>query len=477
MADILSLYINPNGGSGGGGQQLITVEAKIGGATIVTPDGATLVAGLADASDTLQSPEFADAQVEVFIGNIPIPGYDQGDGGLYFTKALSSDTITLSQPLTTDDDIKIKIFGPIGTNGGGGGDSLRFGVAGEDFTGTQDRDFDAVDGTAYFSIYNHNFYGLETFQSPTQPSAHFFLSDITGGAGLDTAVGYGITLNSVDPVNSRSAALTALSDGVVIYSGDSGRNDGFGLNQLRIITGASEAGMAWKNTGGEGKSFDILSTSDASGLSSGKFVIGSIDDGIDLMHFAQNGIGLGQFDGDYVDAAVHIRSYSFYDSLLKADEMNNNLRFKMGIDDSISVSDRETESMKSYFLHLRNEMDTDNDGGFDRDVEFWLNGIVGTRLPRRPNSIFNGTITLNQVNTTDVSGDGIANAWNNHAMYYIQYRCDAIGNVDTLDVQFMQGNDVFLFDNDGEVHIYCDDLEETRHIKCTGTAVLNMVGY
>lgn len=114
MGKINSTYFA--GGSGGSSQELITVETKIGTVDVfVTPSGATMVGGLTDGSDTLVSPEFENAQVEIFLGNVPIPGYDQGDGGVYFTKVLSSDTITLSQPLATDDDIKIKIFGPIGT--------------------------------------------------------------------------------------------------------------------------------------------------------------------------------------------------------------------------------------------------------------------------------------------------------------------------------------------------------------------------
>lgn len=119
MSELISTYFGNSGSSGA--QELITVEATIGSTTQVTPTGATTISGLTDGSDTFISPEFVDAQVEVFFGNIPIPSYDQGDGGIYYTKVLSSDTITLSQPLATDDTIKIKIFGPIGTGGGGGG--------------------------------------------------------------------------------------------------------------------------------------------------------------------------------------------------------------------------------------------------------------------------------------------------------------------------------------------------------------------
>lgn len=119
----ISLYINPNGGSGAG-QGLIIIESKIGDFTVVSPVGATTVTGLTNGSDTLTSPEFAGYQVEVFFGNIPIPGQDMGDGGIFFTKSLSSDTITLSQALATDDQIKIKIFSPVEIVDGGDTDAV-----------------------------------------------------------------------------------------------------------------------------------------------------------------------------------------------------------------------------------------------------------------------------------------------------------------------------------------------------------------
>ena len=126
----LSLYINPNGGSGSS-QELITVESKIGGATTVVPAGATTVTGLINGSTVLTSPEFVDAQVEIHIGNIRIPGVDKGTGGIYYTKVLGSNTVTLSEALATDDEVSITIYGPIGTSGGGGGTGIETIVPGD----------------------------------------------------------------------------------------------------------------------------------------------------------------------------------------------------------------------------------------------------------------------------------------------------------------------------------------------------------
>lgn len=66
------------------------------------------VTGITEESNTIISNAFAGVRIIMIRGFLPIPGIDPGDGSNYFTKQLASDFITLSDPLTEGEFIRIQ---------------------------------------------------------------------------------------------------------------------------------------------------------------------------------------------------------------------------------------------------------------------------------------------------------------------------------------------------------------------------------
>lgn len=96
---------------------IITITSVIGDGYSVD-NSIKPVTGLDDASTSIQSDDFAGALVLIFIGDIHVPKYDEGNGNTFYSKTLASDTIGLSSALSTGDSVTIYIFG---TQAGGGG--------------------------------------------------------------------------------------------------------------------------------------------------------------------------------------------------------------------------------------------------------------------------------------------------------------------------------------------------------------------
>lgn len=96
-----------SGATGAGSSDVVVIQAVIGGSISVT---GTLesVTGIADASSIITSEAFRNVRVFIERGNIQIPGIDPGDGSQYYTKAFSSNTITLSTPLVAGEFIYIE---------------------------------------------------------------------------------------------------------------------------------------------------------------------------------------------------------------------------------------------------------------------------------------------------------------------------------------------------------------------------------
>lgn len=89
----------------------IVVECKIDAnatPSIIAKTPNITIIGLTDGSTTVSSTNFINRQVEVFKNNILMPGINLADGTDYITKVYSSNTITFSVALNTDDYIKIK---------------------------------------------------------------------------------------------------------------------------------------------------------------------------------------------------------------------------------------------------------------------------------------------------------------------------------------------------------------------------------
>ena len=108
-----AIYVNPDGSAGGTpvpGKKVIIIDSIITSGYTITPSTAAAVSGLNDGSLEIISPDFANAQVEVIFGGTPLYGIDPLNGDMYYTKGITSDTITLSQALSEGDIIRIIVF-------------------------------------------------------------------------------------------------------------------------------------------------------------------------------------------------------------------------------------------------------------------------------------------------------------------------------------------------------------------------------
>lgn len=110
-----AIYVNPKGGTGEGGNaqvdRVITIDSIIGSSVLIVPNTANAFFGFDDGSTEITGVDLQNAQVDVRIGNIPLPATDPGNGDMYFNKDLSDGRIILSQPLSTGDLVRIIIFG------------------------------------------------------------------------------------------------------------------------------------------------------------------------------------------------------------------------------------------------------------------------------------------------------------------------------------------------------------------------------
>lgn len=89
-----------------GGGASFTVDCEIG----VTPviDGGISVSGLTNGSSAIVSTAFANRNVRVIRGSLPLPRTAPTDGSNYFTKSFVSGTIALNAPLVTGEYIMIE---------------------------------------------------------------------------------------------------------------------------------------------------------------------------------------------------------------------------------------------------------------------------------------------------------------------------------------------------------------------------------
>lgn len=85
----------------------VVIEAVVGGDPIITGTSEE-VTGIEDASNEITSNAFANVRIIFIRGNVPIPGIDPGDGSNYFTKSLSSPTISLNFDLEEGEFIRIQ---------------------------------------------------------------------------------------------------------------------------------------------------------------------------------------------------------------------------------------------------------------------------------------------------------------------------------------------------------------------------------
>lgn len=406
----------PNsGGSGGsGGSNTVMIYSKIGSGYTIENSTKT-VTGLTDGSLTIQCDDFANAIVEVISGNVTIMPEDPSNGDTYFTKAFSSDTITLSTPLIDDNTILIFVFKGAGTSSGiqsvlagdnitvdntdpqnpiisasaTGGVTLQsafdndssanpqinagnnsFNLAGladteldytdevsltlksgqvdnsgiisfKDVNGIEqlkirgslgsDNAIECTVGNLNFStstgyeqrfftnglqrgvITNDGNFGIAT----TSPDRTFQLGDgattatflqylgVTGNDavwydyGQDSNVlrlnsdDYRILLNEGDNTNYRTIVGGTGGDYPFTIRQSGTNVGGYGVIQSGIQTSDSEVGIQFDNTGSGGRSYNIFSTNDSSGVGGGKFVIGDVTSGAAALVYYNGNFGFG----------------------------------------------------------------------------------------------------------------------------------------------------------------------------------------
>lgn len=108
-----------SGGSGGGG--LVSKTIRISGIIGDTPtyfNTSNTITGFTDGSTVLQTVDFENSIVYMIIGNIPVMPIDPQNGDTFLTKAINSNTLTLSSVFNAGDPVDIFIFS---TDTGSGG--------------------------------------------------------------------------------------------------------------------------------------------------------------------------------------------------------------------------------------------------------------------------------------------------------------------------------------------------------------------
>lgn len=83
-----------------------------------------------------------------------------------------------------------------------------------------------------------------------------------------------------DASNLMTSSSTLAFDGLTLFTNTAGSASGWGQKQLLIQSASSEAGIVLENTGTGGRSYAIISTSDASGAGGGNLSIGDATAGI-----------------------------------------------------------------------------------------------------------------------------------------------------------------------------------------------------
>ncbi|MBW8780722.1 MAG: hypothetical protein JF599_02375 [Verrucomicrobia bacterium] len=91
-------------------------------------------------------------------------------------------------------------------------------------------------------------------------------------------------------IGTTSPSFPLVVSGIGTYSG-------YGLNQIQVTSPGTEAGINLINTGPGGRSYNLFSTSDISGVGGGKFMIGDAAIGVSRLTINASGnVGLGIID-------------------------------------------------------------------------------------------------------------------------------------------------------------------------------------
>jgi hypothetical protein len=104
-------------------------------------------------------------------------------------------------------------------------------------------------------------------------------------------------------IGTTSPSFPLVVSGVGTYSG-------YGLNQIQVTSTGTEAGINLINTGPGGRSYNLFSTNDISGVRGGKFMIGDADAGVSRLTINASGnVGLGVIDpAEKLEVAGNIKT-------------------------------------------------------------------------------------------------------------------------------------------------------------------------
>lgn len=107
---IVKISVDPNriGGTGIPSNMLVLTTTLL--VSVKAGSSLAIAAGIAVGSSTYINSRLINNNAEVGRGGSDLPDFDMGTGESFFTKALSSDTITFSYPIEDEERIKIKII-------------------------------------------------------------------------------------------------------------------------------------------------------------------------------------------------------------------------------------------------------------------------------------------------------------------------------------------------------------------------------
>ena len=153
---------------------------------------------------------------------------------------------------------------------------------------------------------------------------------LVGASGTPSLTQYEVGVGDASNLLSGSSNLT-FNDLLFKIIANIGTSSGWGVIQQLIQSSSSEAGLSLENTGTGGKQWNIISTSNGSGIGGGMLSIGNATDGQNYINLDSTGIitfGLGSNAWFTIDNNTNIVKFYSNDPYFELD--GGNRRFRMG---------------------------------------------------------------------------------------------------------------------------------------------------
>lgn len=154
-----------------------------------------------------------------------------------------------------------------------------------------------------------------------------------------------------DGSNLMTSSSALIFDGSVIKVTTSGSGSGWGQVSSIIESPSSEAGLSISNTGAGGKTYNIISTSDASGIGAGKFSIGDASTGAGIITIDVGNVGINTNNPNcLLDVIQDSDNYLKYDPANQSFVINfNDLDGILKVDNLNDIIQLSTSNLSQFY--------------------------------------------------------------------------------------------------------------------------------